>query len=204
VFDWIRRNRNLTLAGAFIGLALIVFVFVWFEPHKAFIDERVDETIPVAASVGTTSTTSIAPPTTVVESETPTTTQPGEAVTTTTTVPPVAYPLVLSENTLVDVAHGGSGTVLVLELEDGSRLLRFEDLDVDNGPDLIVILSDREISGADDYADGEYIILGELKGNQGNQNYEIGPDVELADWATVSIWCRRFNTTFNAASITNT
>jgi len=203
VLEWMRRNRNLTLAGAFIGLALIVFVFVWFEPHKAFIDERVDETIPVAASIATTSTTSIAPITTVVESDAPTTTQPREEAPTTTTVPSIEYPMVISESTIVDVAHGGSGTVLVLELEDGSRLLRFEDLDVDNGPDLIVILSDRDVSGADDYADGEFIILGELKGNQGNQNYEIAADVDLADWATAAIWCRRFNTTFNVASIAN-
>jgi hypothetical protein len=198
-----RRNRNLTLTGTFVGLALIVFVFVWFEPHKAFIDERVDETIPVAASITTTSTTSITPTTTVVERDAPTTTQPSEETPTTTTVPPIEYPIVISENTLVDVAHGGSGTVLVLELEDGSRLLRFEDLDVLNGPDLVVILSDRELSGADDYADGEYLILGDLKGNQGNQNYEIAADVDLADWATAGIWCRRFNTTFNVASITD-
>ena len=192
-----RRNRNLTLAGAFVGLALIVFVFVWFESHKAFIDERVDETIPVAAPASTTSTT-------VAETEVaPTTAKPSDDVPTTTTKPSVEYPIVISENTLVDVAHGGSGTVLVLELEDGSRVLRFEDLDVLNGPDLIVILSDRELSGADDYADGEYIILGELKGNQGNQNYDIAADVDLADWETTGIWCRRFNTTFNVASITS-
>ena len=199
VFDWIRRNRKLTSIGAFIGLALVVFVFVWFEPHKAFIDERVDETIPTAAVVSTTSPGST---TTVVEPEAATTTQPSDEVPTTTTVPPVAYPMVISESTLVDVAHGGSGTVLVLELEDGSRVLRFEDLDIDNGPDLVVILSDRAVSGADDYADGEYLILGELKGNQGNQNYEIAADVDIADWATAGIWCRRFNTTFNVASIT--
>ena len=114
VFDWMRRNRNLTLVGTFVGLALIVFVLVWFEPHKAFIDERVDETIPVAAPASTTST---APSTTVVETEDgPTTTQPSDDVSTTTTVPPVEYPIVISQGSLVDVAHGGSGTVLVLEL----------------------------------------------------------------------------------------
>ena len=97
--------------------------------------------------------------------------------------------------------HGGSGTVLVLELEDGSRVLRFEDLDVLNGPDLVVILSDRSLSGADDYTDGQYLILGELKGNLGNQNYQIPAEVDLSEWATAAIWCRRFNTTFNVASI---
>lgn len=119
----------------------------------------------------------------------------------TTLAPPVTYPVLLSQSALIDVAHGGSGTVLVLELEDGSRVLRFEDLDVLNGPDLVVILSGRSLSGADDYTDGQYLILGELKGNLGNQNYQIPAEVDLSEWATAAIWCRRFNTTFNVASI---
>jgi hypothetical protein len=194
--DWIRRHPTLTLVGVIVGALLTVFVFVWFEPHKAFIDERVDETIPTAAP---TTTTTATPSTTaapaVTDDATSTTTAP------TTTIPAATFPLTLSASTFVDVAHGGSGTVLALELEDGSRLIRFEDLDVDNGPDLVVILSDRPITGADDYADGEWVSLGELKGNQGNQNYEIPADVDLSEWATVAIWCRRFNTTFNAATL---
>ncbi len=200
MLDWIRRNPNITMMGAIVGVALLVFAFVWFEPHKAFIDERVDETIPRAATV--TPTTSV--PSTTPESSAATTSAPVDEtpVVLTTPDPVVTYPVLLSESTLIDVAHGGSGTVLVLELEDGSRVLRFENLDVLNGPDLVVILSDRSLSGADDYTDGEYLILGELKGNIGNQNYEIPADIDLSEWATAAIWCRRFNTTFNVASIT--
>ena len=200
MLDWIRRNPNITMMGAIVGVALLVFAFVWFEPHKAFIDERVDETIPRAATV--TPTTSV--PSTTPESSAATTSAPVDEtpVVLTTPDPVVTYPVLLSENTLIDVAHGGSGTVLVLELEDGRRVLRFENLDVLNGPDLVVILSDRSLSGADDYTDGEYLILGELKGNIGNQNYEIPADIDLSEWMTAAIWCRRFNTTFNVASIT--
>jgi hypothetical protein len=200
LLDWIRRNPNITMMGAIVGVALLVFAFVWFEPHKAFIDERVDETIPRAATV--TPTTSV--PSTTPESSAATTSAPVDEtpVVLTTPDPVVTYPVLLSENTLIDVAHGGSGSVLVLELEDGSRVLRFENLDVLNGPDLVVILSDRSLSGADDYTDGEYLILGELKGNIGNQNYEIPADIDLSEWVTAAIWCRRFNTTFNVASIT--
>jgi hypothetical protein len=192
--DWIRRHQALTLIGLIAGALLTIFVFVWFEPHKAFIDERVDETIPTATP---TTTIAAAPSTTAAAS--------GSTAATSTTAAPtpptVTYPVTLSESTFVDVAHGGSGTVLALELEGGSRLIRFEDLDVDNGPDLVVILSDRPITGADDYADGEWVSLGELKGNQGNQNYEVPSDVDLSEWETVAIWCRRFNTTFNVASL---
>ena len=199
MLNWFRRNPNLTMVGAIVGVALLVFAFVWFEPHKAFIDQRVDETAPRAATV--TPTTSVS--TMIPDSSAATTPPPVNqtSVAPTTVVPAVTYPVLLSESTLTDVAHGGSGAVLVLELEDGSRVLRFEDLDVLNGPDLVVILSDRSLSGADDYADGEYLILGELKGNLGNQNYEIPADVDLSEWATAAIWCRRFNTTFNVATI---
>ena len=199
MFEWIRRKPNLMMAGAIVGVALLIFIFVWFEPHKAFIDERVDEVVPQVETViqeGVASTTSL-------DSSAGTTPPPVDeaSVVVTTLVPPVTYPVLLSQSALIDVAHGGSGTVLVLELEDGSRVLRFEDLDVLNGPDLVVILSDRSLSGADDYTDGQYLILGELKGNLGNQNYQIPAEVDLSEWATAAIWCRRFNTTFNVASI---
>ena len=199
MFEWIRRKPNLMMAGAIVGVALLIFIFVWFEPHKAFIDERVDEVVPRAETV----IQEDAAPTTSPDSSAGTTPLPVDetSVVVTTLVPPVAYPVLLSQSVLIDVAHGGSGTVLVLELEEGSRVLRFEDLDVLNGPDLVVILSDRSLSGADDYTDGQYLILGELKGNLGNQNYQIPAEVDLFEWATAAIWCRRFNTTFNVASI---
>ena len=199
MFEWIRRKPNLMMAGAIVGVALLIFIFDWFEPHKAFIDERVDEVVPQAETV----IQEDAAPTTSSDSSAGTTPLPADetSVVVTTLVPPVAYPVLLSQSVLIDVAHGGSGTVLVLELEDGSRVLRFEDLDVLNGPDLVVILSDRSLSGADDYTDGQYLILGELKGNLGNQNYQIPAEVDLSEWATAAIWCRRFNTTFNVASI---
>lgn len=199
MFEWIRRKPNLMMAGAIVGVALLIFIFVWFEPQKAFIDERVDEVVPQVETV----IQEDAAPTTSPDSSAGTTPPPVEetSVVVTTLVPPVTYPVLLSQSALIDVAHGGSGTVLVLELEDGSRVLRFEDLDVLNGPDLVVILSDRSLSGADDYTDGQYLILGELKGNLGNQNYQIPAEVDLSEWATAAIWCRRFNTTFNVASI---
>ena len=49
---------------------------------------------------------------------------------------------------------------------------------------------------------GDRVLLaGDLKGNQGNQNYEVPAEVSLDDYLTVAIWCRRFNYTFNAAEI---
>ena len=110
--------------------------------------------------------------------------------------------MLLSRSEWIDLGHPGTGTVLVYRQPDGSHVIRFEDLDVSNGPDLLVILSASPL--VDDrgaYSATEYFSLGDLKGNQGNQNYEVPADVNLDDYLTVAIWCRRFNYTFNAADI---
>ena len=110
--------------------------------------------------------------------------------------------MTLAQGEFIGLAHSGTGTALIIELADGSRILRFENLDVDNGPDLRVILSPTELTDDDGaYDDGDFLDLGVLKGNQGNQNYEIPAGVDIDDFATVAIWCRRFNVTFNAAPI---
>lgn len=97
--------------------------------------------------------------------------------------------------------HPTSGTAKVIELSDGRRFLRFEDLDTSNGPDLRVYLS--EIEASDDwFAYGErFVDLGALKGNRGNQNYEIPDDVDLSRYESAVIWCRRFTVGFGVAPL---
>lgn len=87
-------------------------------------------------------------------------------------------------------------------LPDGSRVLRFEDLDVSNGPDLRVILSTSPLVADRGAYDEEFFDIGELKGNRGNQNYDIPAEVDLGAYTSLAIWCRRFNYTFNAAPLT--
>ncbi len=209
MWKWIGSHRGLAASIGVAGIALAVFALVWFEPQKLFIDERVDEALPAAATTAATT----APPTTV-----PTTTAPPVATTAgedtsttpTTTVAPTATeattttagPVTLSDTEMVSVGRNGTGRVLFVELPDGSRFVRFEDLDVTNGPDLVVILSPSPlVDDRDAYDDGDFVSLGELKGNQGNQNYEIPPEVDLTEFGSVAIWCRRFNYTFTAAPI---
>jgi hypothetical protein len=208
--NWVREHRNLSIAGAFLALALAVFVIVWFEPQKLFIDERVDEDLAgfesAAAAVTTPApTTSTVPPTTVAvppqDADSTTTTSTTTSTTSTTTTAP-AGPVVLHQSELQSPGKAGSGDVFLVELEDGSRVIRFENLDVSNGPDLRVILSPSGLVDDRDayHLDGFYD-LGELRGNQGNQNYEVPDDVDLSEYSTVAIFCIRFNYTFNAATI---
>jgi hypothetical protein len=102
--------------------------------------------------------------------------------------------------------HGTSGTVRVLRLPDGSRVLRLENLDTSNGPDLKVVLSDAPVipgkRGWHVFDDNEHRKIGNLKGNKGSQNYVIPADVDLTRLTSVSIWCDRFNVSFGAAALT--
>ena len=46
-----------------------------------------------------------------------------------------------------------------------------------------------------------FIDLGTMKGNIGDQNYTLGPDVDLSKYCAVSVWCKRFAVNFGAAAL---
>ena len=91
-----------------------------------------------------------------------------------------------------DTGHTVIGTALVLTDGTEQRFLRLESFESTNGPDLNVYLR------ADD---GEFVDLGDLKGNIGDQNYEIPTDVDLERFNTVQIWCVRFGILFGDATL---
>ena len=101
----------------------------------------------------------------------------------------------LYEGNFVDADdfHKTSGKVTIFE--SGRKIyLRFEDFKATNGPDLKVYLS-RDLEAKD------YISLGDLKGNIGNQNYEIPEEVDINSYNKVLIWCRAFGVLFGSAEI---
>ncbi|MFT7616378.1 MAG: hypothetical protein ACI8Y7_001209 [Candidatus Woesearchaeota archaeon] len=91
-----------------------------------------------------------------------------------------------------DASHKAAGTVLLIDGEQ--RLLRFEKFKATNGPDLRVYLASDEQAT-------EFIDLGKLKGNIGDQNYEIPADTDLEKYQYVLIWCRAFSVLFGSAQI---
>ena len=226
------RRRWFAIAGiATLGLA--TFVFVYFEPHTAFIDDEVNETIPGLDAVLAADETSAAE-TSAAETSAAETSAPAETAATTTTGPsaptattattaagvdasavPAApgnslaagiataqatgQPVVLSSGEFFSGEHSTTGTALVIALPDGSVVVRFEGLDTSNGPDLRVVLSPDEASESWEYSDR--LILEELKGNIGEQNYVLGADVDLTGYRSVVIWCERFSVAFGAAAI---
>ena len=88
-----------------------------------------------------------------------------------------------------------SGDALVLNNGTEQRFLRFENFESSNGPDLKVYLRAEN---------GDFVNLGNLSGNIGNQNYEIPVDVDLEVFNTVEIWCERFSVGFGEALLTST
>lgn len=117
-------------------------------------------------------------------------------------VMPPGGPKALASGMFHPVAHEGSGTATVYELEGGRRVLRFTDFHTSNGPDVQVYLV-----AADDATDSEtvknagFVHLAMLKGNIGDQNYDLPADLDLSKYRAVTIWCRRFGVNFATAPL---
>lgn len=109
----------------------------------------------------------------------------------------------LTAGTFVSHEHETSGTAEIRRSPDGSAMLRITDLRTSDGPALRVYLSDQPVrpDTGGNLDDGRFVDLGELKGNEGNQNYAIPSRTDLGDLSTVSIWCERFSVSFGAAAL---
>ena len=100
----------------------------------------------------------------------------------------------------IDPIHGAKGSATIYKLQDGQRIVRLEDFSSTNGPELHVILTTG--TAQETFADvGDYVDLGILKGNMGNQNYEIPEDVDLESIRSVVIYCRPFHVVFSVADL---
>jgi len=93
--------------------------------------------------------------------------------------------------------HETGGTAKVVRLADGRRFLTLTSFATSAGPDLRVRLvpSDTSDGGASGSID-----LGALKGNRGDQQYELPRHAALAG-RTVVIWCRAFSAPFGSAPL---
>ncbi len=155
------RHPLITGSVLAIGLGLFVFVLVYFQPQKLFIDDRVNEAMPGALSGATE----------------------------------------LATGEFRPLAHGASGEAHILQAADGSRTLRLEDLNVENGPDLFVYLSTTPGTAEEGAFPGRFVNLGRLKGNIGSQNYALDANIDVTQYRSVVIYCKRFSTAFAAAPL---
>jgi hypothetical protein len=110
--------------------------------------------------------------------------------------------VVLAQGQFHTVAHTSRGTATVHRLSDGKRVLRFTDFETSNGPDLHVYLvaaGDATDSAA--VTQAGFLDLGRLKGNLGEQNYELPAEADLARYQAVTVWCQRFSVNFATAPL---
>ena len=98
-----------------------------------------------------------------------------------------AGPVELSRGSFTGAdGHAGTGVATVVRDTDGSRSLTFTDFDVDPGAKVVVWLTEDE-ANLDDRID-----LGGLKGNVGDQAYELPDDADLRRYDTVVLYCTPF------------
>jgi hypothetical protein len=175
-----RRSRVVILAAAAavaVGVALAVF-----QPWLLFVDVTATDALPTVAPAPTASPS---------DSE--------------TADPEPEGPVALSSGPFVSHEHATSGTATIVQNPDGTRVLAIAGLDTSNGPDLHVWLSAADvIEGADGWytaGSAAFIDLGPLKGNLGDQVYEIPADADLSTFRSVEIWCVRFSVSFGAAQL---
>ncbi|WP_240341865.1 DM13 domain-containing protein [Arthrobacter sp. Alg241-R88] len=179
--------RKRVVVPAVLLVAVIAFAvgLYLFQPWRIFTSSTVVEDIPAVATPAATPAIGSLEP-----SAAP---------------PAVAVPRELATGQLISHEHTSSGAVKILELPDGSRILRFEGLDTSDGPDLRVWLTDAPVieglAGWQVFDDGAYLDLGALKANKGDQNYDIPAATVLGDYTSVSIWCARFTVSFAAAEL---
>ena len=180
-----RRKAFLTrpwiLTMLVVAVAGVGFGLYWFQPWKLWQDETVQEALPGVVVTSAPSTGPSGKPS------------------------PPTEPRTLAGGELISHEHATSGSVRLVELADGSHVVRLENLDTSNGPDLRVLLTDAPVqegrAGWHVFDDGEYVSLGKLKGNKGSQNYVLPDDVDPARYTSVSIWCDRFDVSFGAAEL---
>jgi hypothetical protein len=94
-----------------------------------------------------------------------------------------------------DGIHNAEGVAKILYSQGGNNVLRLEEFKSTNGPDLYVYLStDKQAS--------DFVSLGRLKANIGNQNYDIPSGTDLSKYDTVLVWCKQFSVLFGSAELT--
>jgi hypothetical protein len=195
-----RRRRIRTIVAAGVAVVGLAIGLVLFKPWLLFVDVRVDEPLPTVATA------------TVQAQPSPVDSSPASAVPSAVTssaavpsAPAATGPVQLAAGSLISHEHTTSGTVRIIKQPDGVRVLTLADLDTSNGPDVHVWLSAAHVvegtggwftAGSADHYD-----LGIIKGNQGNQVYEIPADVDLSKYKSVDLWCVQFSVSFGAAEL---
>jgi hypothetical protein len=183
--------------------ALGVLVAAWYLISPLFFDRTVDEELPTSQPAVTEQESAVSAAVEATDAMNEALTEVPVEVSEPMPEGELELMIVLATGEFYDVAHEGMGTATIYQLEDGSRVLRFENFEVLNGPQLHVWLTSASlVENTIGVELPGYFDLGPLKGNIGDQNYEIPADLDLSLYNSVVIWCVPFRVSFNAAPLT--
>jgi hypothetical protein len=156
-------SKRLLILGAGV---LVLGGWYAFRPERLFIDQKVNESFPVASAAA-------------------------------------AEPVLLASGEFHTVAHKSVGRAAIYRLQDGRRVLRFTSFETSNGPDVQVYLGVApDATDNDTVTKAGFFNVGPIKGNVGDQNYDLPADLDLDKYNSVTIWCRRFSVNFGTAPLT--
>lgn len=159
---------------AIIGLAIVVVAGGWyaFRPERLFVNKTVNESLGAVMDTADTKASTVIAPTTV------------------------------ATGSFHSNAHDTRGTATILSLSDGRRVLRLTNFATSNGPDVrVYLVAAPDVQDNATVKTAGFVELGPMKGNIGDQNYEIPATVDLASYRTVTIWCKRFSVNFGSAPL---
>ena len=196
----VRRSPPAWVAGALVAgaaVAGLVWVSIWLLGPLVDEGESLNETLdfqvsglvqPDVVEPATASEPAPADTDTVAE---------GDAAPAAT--PPARTGALIARGELMgtDAFHTGSGEVLLVSDPDGNLVLRFQDYEVRNGPDLFVFLTPD--TAGDVHAEGA-VNLGGIRATSGSVNYEVPADVDPTTFRAAVIYCQAFSVTFAVAS----
>lgn len=99
--------------------------------------------------------------------------------------------------------HRGAGQASLLEVADGSYVVRLEGMDVQDGPDLRVYLVPGSSQEDPNAGAVELGTFGGSAGTRGDFNYQVpaGTEIESGSPYTVLIYCEPFAVPFAAATL---
>jgi len=162
---------------AILVVVVVVLFVAWyaFRPERLVVNRRVSEAMPSAQAAS-----------------------PGQSASSDQS----SSDQILESGNFYSILHPTEGMATVYRMPDGTHVLRFTNFKTSNGPDVhVYMVAAEDAKDAASVLRAGFIDLGTIKGNIGDQNYTLGPDVDLSKYRTVSVWCKRFSVNFGAAPL---
>ena len=200
IFRWIAATRRRRIvAGILAVLTIPALAVAWWLGSPLFLNKTVDEEFPLTVSAEIPPDIKRSDVEMVMEVMAKVNTKMTEAM---PEAAKAAEKVSTGSFKGKDRFHKGSGDATVYLQPNGEYLLRLEELSVTNGPDLHLLLSAHaDPKSGSEVKDDGFIDLGKLKGNRGNQNYEIPDGVDVSQYQSVVVYCKPFHVVFAVAPL---